>query len=224
MPNRMSQIDSTAVAISRQIAALPGPTAAALRAARRRWSGKLVPMRGRDVVRLALRLVRIDKPGHRFIAYELVNQHPGAPETLSPAMIDRLGRGIDTWGDVDVFAAFIAGPAWRAGRLKDAHVHRWARSRDRWRRRTALVCTVVLNRTSFGGTGDVPRTLAVCRMLAADSDGMVVKGLSWALRELIPHDAKAVRDFLSAHRNLLAARVLREVNNKLTTGVKNPRR
>ena len=53
---------------------------------------------------------------------------------------------------------------------------------------------------------------------------MVVKGLSWALRELIPHDAKAVRDFLSAHRNVLAARVLREVNNKLTTGVKNPRR
>jgi hypothetical protein len=33
-----------------------------------------------------------------------------------------------------------------------------------------------------------------------------------------------VRQFLSDHRDQAAARVLREVNNKLSTGVKNPRR
>ena len=48
--------------------------------------------------------------------------------------------------------------------------------------------------------------------------------MSWALRELIPHDADAVRDFLKKHENVLAARVKREVNNKLTTGLKNPKR
>jgi 3-methyladenine DNA glycosylase AlkD len=53
---------------------------------------------------------------------------------------------------------------------------------------------------------------------------MVVKALSWALRELVVHDPDAVRAFLSEHEDVLAARVKREVRNKLTTGLKNPRR
>jgi len=61
-------------------------------------------------------------------------------------------------------------------------------------------------------------------LLAGDPDDMVVKGLSWALRELIPVDRGAVEQFLEKHDQVLAARVKREVRNKLATGVKNPRR
>jgi 3-methyladenine DNA glycosylase AlkD len=70
--------------------------------------------------------------------------------------------------------------------------------------------------------GDVPRTLAVCRLLVDDQDDMVVKALSWALRELVVHDPEAVRAFLSEYEDVLAARIKREVRNKLTTGLKNP--
>ena len=59
--------------------------------------------------------------------------------------------------------------------------------------------------------------------IVGDYDDMVVKALSWALRELVPHDPDAVRDFLSQHEEALAARVKREVRNKLTTGLKNPK-
>ena len=45
-----------------------------------------------------------------------------------------------------------------------------------------------LNLRAAGGTGDAERTLAVCAQLAADRDDMVVKALSWALRELIVWD------------------------------------
>ncbi len=69
----------------------------------------------------------------------------------------------------------------------------------------------------------MPRTLEVCRMLANDHDDMVAKALSWALRELVRHDAGAVQAFLLEHEHVLAARVRREVRNKLTTGLKNPR-
>ena len=51
---------------------------------------------------------------------------------------------------------------------------------------------------------------------------MVIKAMSWALRELIVHDPKAVRKFLDEHYQVLAARVKREVKNKLRTGLKNP--
>jgi 3-methyladenine DNA glycosylase AlkD len=53
---------------------------------------------------------------------------------------------------------------------------------------------------------------------------MIVKALSWALRVLVAHDAKAVRGFLAQHDPVLAARVKREVNNKLRTGLKTPRK
>ena len=86
-----------------------------------------------------------------------------------------------------------------------------------------LVSTVGLNVRSRGGCGDVPRTLGVCWLLVDDYDDMVVKAMSWALRELVKHDPDAVREFLSEHEDVLAARVKREVMNKLTTGLKNPR-
>ena len=79
-----------------------------------------------------------------------------------------------------------------------------------------------LNTRSRGGSGDVGRSLAVCDILLHDRDDLVIKAMSWALRELIVHDRPAVEAFLAAHDDDLAARVKREVRNKLTTGLKNP--
>jgi 3-methyladenine DNA glycosylase AlkD len=125
---------------------------------------------------------------------------------------------------VDTFGCYVAGPAWHQGQLADAVVHGWAASQDRWWRRAALVSTVALNCRARGGRGDTARTLAVCERLVEDRDDMVVKALSWALRELAKRDAPAVRQFLDAHGARLAGRVRREVESKLTTGLKLSRR
>ena len=61
-------------------------------------------------------------------------------------------------------------------------------------------------------------------MLAGDRDDMVVKALSWALRELAKRDPKAAGEFLESHKEVLAPRVMREAQNKLSTGLKNPRK
>jgi 3-methyladenine DNA glycosylase AlkD len=103
-------------------------------------------------------------------------------------------------------------------------VQAWARSDDWCWRRAALVSTVPLNSRAHGGSVDTKRTLTICRLLVADRQALVVKAMSWALRELAKRDPENVRLFLSAHRDKLAARVIREVNNKLTTGRKNPGR
>jgi 3-methyladenine DNA glycosylase AlkD len=65
--------------------------------------------------------------------------------------------------------------------------------------------------------------LCICTELIADRDDMVVKALSWSLRSLVWHDPAAVTAFLDEHQRDLAARVLREVNNKLNTGLKSGR-
>ena len=216
-------IDSLSAAIAGRIDAHEDRRGPALHALRRELSKQLGDWGARDVVRIALALNERDEHVFRLVAAAVVFHHPGALERLTLEAIEQFGRGMDSWGDVDLLASYIAGPAWRLGRLKDSQIQRWTRSKDRWWRRAALVSTVALNRKSLGGTGDVPRTLEICRPLANDADDMVVKALSWALRELVAHDARAVRTSLAAHKDCLARRVVREVNNELVTGVKNPR-
>ena len=64
----------------------------------------------------------------------------------------------------------------------------------------------------------------MCRALVDDRDDMVVKALSWALRELAKRDPTSVVRFLQEEDERLAARVRREVRAKIETGRKTPRR
>lgn len=175
------------------------------------------------VVEVALELWKSRDHRSMFASTTLLQRHPTAFGRVRWRVLEKMGDQMDNWGAVDAFA-LLAGKAWRDRQISDARVHRWARSKNRWWRRAALVCTVLLNRRTVGGHGDTPRTLAVCELLVADRDDMVVKGMSWALRELIATDREAVERFLEEHEDGLAARVKREVRNKLTTGLKNPRR
>jgi 3-methyladenine DNA glycosylase AlkD len=200
----------------------PGARTPEVRAVRRAYSRRLAGAAPEQVFALAFEL--LTTYGHRWVSYELVHDHRAARRSLGTAEVERFGQGIDSWGTVDAFARTLSGPAWREGQVADEVIHAWARSPDRWWRRAALVSTVALNVRSRGGRGDVPRTLEVCRMLVADGEDMVVKAMSWALRELVPHDPDAVGAFLDEGQGVLAARVQREVRNKLETGLKNPRR
>jgi 3-methyladenine DNA glycosylase AlkD len=195
-------------------------TTARLRAVRREFSKRIALMPANEVIELALRLRGGQVPD--FFPFELILNHPAAMAGLNAKSVEALGEGIDSWVAVDTFACFVAGPAWREGRISDDVIRKWARSNDRWWRRAAVVSTVALNNKARGGRGDTRRTLEICEMLARDRDDMVVKALSWALRELSKRDSPAVKSFLKTHADLLAPRVKREVNNKLTTGLKNP--
>jgi 3-methyladenine DNA glycosylase AlkD len=164
--------------------------------------------------------------GQRYLAYELLRAAPRVLVTARVSDVRRFSVGMTTWSDVDCFGCFVAGVAWRTDRISDKEIARLASSRDRWWRRAALVATVPLNATSRGATsaaGDARRTLAVCERLLEDRDDMVVKAMSWALRELAKRNPRAVRTFLSEQGARLTARVRREVTNKLTTGRKSPR-
>jgi 3-methyladenine DNA glycosylase AlkD len=211
---------AVATEIDREIRALPAHGVQPTRTVRRAWSRRLRAAPAEAVVAVAMALV--DR--QRWVAYELLYHHPGGLDHLSVEEVERLGEGMDDWGSVDAFACTVSGPAWRRGSLPDAAVQRWVASPDRWWRRAALVSTVPLNLRSRGGTGDAGRTLEICRRLAGDGDDMVVKALSWALRELTVWDPEAVRRFLDDHHTVLAARVRREVRSKLETGRKHPTR
>jgi len=191
---------------------------------RRQFSKELAEADRDTVLEIATELVHSGRWDTRLVAYELVKHHSGAREGITAAEVERLGVGISDWGSVDCFGCYISGPAWREGRINDARIHKWARSKDLWWRRAALVSTVPLNVRAQGGTGDADRTLAVCELLIDDREPMVVKAMSWALRALVVRDREAVERFVGRHEARLAALVKREVRNKLRSGVKNPKK
>lgn len=219
--------DALAAQIASALTALKSPKTEAIRAVRRRYSRQLATASADEILDVARALLRRHGFVGRFVAYELISHHRAAREALRIRELAKLGEGIDCWEAVDTFALYLSGPAWRQGQISDASVARWARLPDRWWRRAALVSTVSLSRETGKslpkGTGP-DRVLSMCARLVDDRDDMVVKAMSWALRELAKHEPVETRRFLATHRDRLAPRVLREVTNKLTTGLKNPRR
>jgi 3-methyladenine DNA glycosylase AlkD len=217
-----SEAQALAAQIESEIRALLVDNTPRQRLVRRKYSRLLRDASGEFVVDLARELIH--RNDRWMVSCELVRHHQEAFKQVDAEVIQDLGRGIRSWGTVDCLTRTLAGPAWLRGQISDERVQQWARSESRWWRRAALVSTVAWNVRSKGGPGDVPRTLAVCRLLVDAHDDTVVKALSWALRELVVHNPQAVRDFLRQHDDVLAARVKREVTNKLQTGLKNPRR
>lgn len=203
---------------------LPSANVSAARQFRRQISRDIRSFSGRDVVELALKILKLNSSWNgRLVAYELILHHPDAAATLNSRNIKSLGAGISSWSDVDMFACYLSGPAWREHQLSDSLIATWTASKDLWWRRAGVVSTIALNNTARGGKGDVERTLTICRLAMNDRDDMVVKAVSWALRELAKKEPKAVEEFVKRHSKQLAPRVLREVRNKLTTGLKNPK-
>jgi 3-methyladenine DNA glycosylase AlkD len=198
-----------------------GVSAPAMREVVRAHRAEWRALEAGDVIALAQELCDGGLHEGRQVGYLILEGRPDVRSLLDREVLESLGSGNDNWASVDTFGGWVAGPAWREGRITDAVVADWAAADNVWWRRTALVCAVALNIRSRGGTGDVPRTLAVCTRLAADPEDMVVKALSWALRSLVAHDPEAVRGFLAQHDDVLAARVKREVGSKLETGRKN---
>jgi 3-methyladenine DNA glycosylase AlkD len=192
-----------------------------IRIIRRKYSTMLEEADSAYILDLAHEL--ISNYAYHAPAYELVCDHKETYRSLGKVEVEALGQGMNSWWSVDSFARLISGPAWRDGQLTDELIHSWAYSEDRWWRRASLVSTVAFNVKTQGGTGETKRTLTVCRLLIDDHDDMVVKAMSWALRALVPWDPDAVRKFLIEYDDRLAGRVKREVNNKLTTGLKYPR-
>jgi 3-methyladenine DNA glycosylase AlkD len=209
-----------AASIIQELEFLPEMKTVPMRRVRREFSMQLMDKDAAFVIQVASEIILSGK--HRWIAYELIHDHARAFQSLGKKELEELGHGMSSWAEVDSFARTLSGPAWLDGQLSMDSIRAWARSDDRWWRRAALVSTVALNVRSHGGQGDAPKTLAICAMLVEDHDDMIVKALSWALRALSVHEPAQVRRFLVEHEEHLAARVKREVRNKLDTGLKNP--
>ena len=173
------------------------------------------------LLELAKELVKTRIMECNQVAFEILWKNKNALKLIRLQDIEELGQNIDNWVTVDTLSVMISGWVWRENQISDEDVLNWLESDNRWWRRTAVVSTVTLNLRSRGGTGDPKRTLLICEKVVSDRDDMIVKALSWALRELSKSDKPAVEEFMRKYDEQLAGRVRKEVYTKLETGRKN---
>ncbi|QGY44640.1 hypothetical protein GM418_13490 [Maribellus comscasis] len=185
------------------------------------WSKVLYDFSAQQWIGLCVELAEKEIFEAQIFSYELLWKNKKALAKLNQAQILELGNTLDNWVSVDSYSTMIAGWHWREGTLPDSQILKWLKSGNHWLRRAAVVCTISLNLRSKGGTGDTKRTLMVCEKVIDDRNDLVVKALSWALRELSKNDKPAVEDFLIKYQDRLHSRVVREVKAKLKTGRKN---
>ncbi|HKI87859.1 MAG TPA: DNA alkylation repair protein [Draconibacterium sp.] len=155
------------------------------------------------------------------LAFELLWKNKAALNQLNINDLEYLGKNMDNWATTDSFSVMLSGWAWRNNQISDNDILRWLETGNRWWRRAAVVSTVGLNLKSRGGTGDTRRTLMICEKVIHDRDDMMVKALSWALRELSKSDKPTVQNFMKKYDTQIPGRVRREVYTKLETGKKN---
>jgi 3-methyladenine DNA glycosylase AlkD len=217
-----AEVARLAQEIRSRLGELPDANTATLRAMRREFSRSIKDATPDIVLQTTLLLLQERTDRVRFVAYEIVSHHKPTLEKVDLSDLMKLGNGLNSWSSVDCFALYLSGPVWLQGRVPDQAVLAWAQSEDRWWRRASLVSTVALSR--HGKPEDIGKAIDVFALLVTDRDDMVVKALSWALRELAKKHPKQAREFLRRHREELGARVIREVENKLTIGLKTPRR
>lgn len=117
------------------------------------------------------RYAAIALTGHRLYR---AHQTPEALPVYEEMVVDGAW-----WDYVDAAAIHRIGPLLPAypGRLRPL-ILRWSTDRDRWRRRTAIICQVDAH-----GATDLALLYAVIEPNLADPDFFVRKGIGWALRQ-----------------------------------------
>jgi 3-methyladenine DNA glycosylase AlkD len=112
---------------------------------------------------------------------------------------------ISSWADHDALAHDVLAPMLMAKPARRHEVFRWAKSRNRWRRRAACVALIrgVREKIFF------PEVVRLSQMLLADDDDMVQKGLGWLLREAAKYNPKPTVPYLMKIRKRAPRLVLR---------------
>ncbi len=123
-----------------------------------------------------------------------------------------LERYVHNWANCDGLAGWLVAGAIRNRPELIAKLDGWTRSKNRWRRRAAIV-TLLQEAKAGGNTAAIFR---ICTLLRGDADVMVQKGVGWVLKETYPAKPREVRKFLRDWRATAPRLLLRIAAEKMT--------
>lgn len=161
--------------------------AAVLAAAKTLWAKPVFELRA-AAVELLVKYVRILTPGD-------------AP------LIERFIREAKTWALVDTLAPMVMGPLFEAHPTLGRTLDRWAKDRDFWIRRAAMLTLLVPLRK---GAGDFDRFARYADTMLEEKEFFIRKAIGWILREVSKKRPALVVDWLEPRANRASGVTLRE--------------
>jgi len=191
-----------------------------LRARARRFRKEHPDLKDEQLAALLDALWHHSALGARTLSMELMRAWKKPVHLFERRDFERWRSSLCGWWDTDDLGLNLLGP-WVASDQKKRLVYltSLARSPHLWSRRLALVATVPINRGALGPT--IPElTLRLVEGAKHECEPMIVKSISWALRELSKRHHALTATYLQRNASSLPALARREVLNKLRTGSK----
>ena len=154
----------------------------------------------------------------------LLASHPAARKAVTPAQVSGWLGGLQGWAETDhlsqsLFPAeqlLADWPRW------DRELAAMAQADQAERRRASLVLLTGSVRSHADGRL-LSRSLTNLGVLKSDRDPLVSKAVSWLLRALIARHRSALEAWMAGNKGDLRPAVRREVETKLSTGLKSGR-
>jgi 3-methyladenine DNA glycosylase AlkD len=159
----------------------------------------------------------------RLVALELLRVYPRGVSRLEWTDLDGWRRELDNWELTDFLGLYVVGP-WVALKLREREEHLWDLLHDEnvWSRRLSLVSAIGVERVEKDA-GFPTLSLRLVDHAKVERHPLIVKAVSWALRDLGKTYPEHVSAYIQDHEDTLAPQVLKEVRNKLETGRKDGR-
>ncbi|MBN1812995.1 MAG: DNA alkylation repair protein [Anaerolineae bacterium] len=155
----------------------------------------------------------------REMAFYLLEHFERWVPDLTEAHFERWRRDLDSWVETDGLGWTLA--VWLAGDAGARLDYLWelVGDEDVWSRRLALVPLARINRGKLGFTAP-DLALRLIDRVKEERHPMITKAVSWVLRETTKTHRDEVAAYVEENRSVLAGHVVREVENKLRTGLK----
>jgi 3-methyladenine DNA glycosylase AlkD len=172
-----------------------------------------------DLVALVDALWNGDSREERMLVTYLFEHYKQCAPGLTKGHFERWRQDLDNWEVTDSLGWLLALWLLANADTRLDYLGELIAGQDVWSRRLALVATTPINRGHTDFT--IPNlTLQLVDRVREERHPMITKAVSWALREMIKSHPDRVAAYLEENREVLAAHVVREVNNKLRTGLK----
>jgi 3-methyladenine DNA glycosylase AlkD len=130
----------------------------------------------------------------RAAAVELLDVHGPMLLPADLILVERLIRESRTWALVDGLAAHVAGSLVERHPALARTLDRWARDRDFWVRRSAMLALLVPLRR---GGGDWDRFARYADAMLEEREFFIRKAIGWVLREVSKKRPALVADWLA---------------------------
>ena len=135
----------------------------------------------------------------------LIDQYEKANESEKKIIFNfylKNSKSINNWDLVDISAPKIVGDYLM--RKPRTVLYKFARSRNLWQRRIAIISTFTFIRNN-----DFDDTLKISKMFLSDEHDLIHKAVGWMLREVGKRDQRIEEEFLKKHYSKMPRVMLR---------------